>query len=245
MGVDEQRGRLGLASGVAGALRRTVPVVLQALVYYRPDPGRVAMPDIACDILWVGETLLVSGPQRRGAPSSYVGQEVVLAKIAPSIARAVLGVPLSELTDTRIPLSDVNASVAGAIHAHLERQSLRVLVGKPCVPGDERFDTAAAALRRGRRVRDAALAVALSERQLERLFLEHAGLAPAVYRRICRLHRAVRAAKAGAPLAAAAVLAGFADQPHLSREVRSLTGSSPHELLPHVGSVQDVVWGGF
>jgi AraC-like DNA-binding protein len=64
-----------------------------------------------------------------------------------------------------------------------------------------------------------------------------------MFTRIVRFRRAVVAARGGAALAAAAAEAGYADQSHFTREVRSLTGRSPLALLPDtadVASVQDI-----
>jgi AraC-like DNA-binding protein len=83
----------------------------------------------------------------------------------------------------------------------------------------------------------------LSERQLERLLDEHAGLSPKTFARIVRFRRAVVAARGGMPLASAAAASGYADQSHFTRDVRDLTGHAPRALLPNVGSVQDIVAG--
>jgi AraC-like DNA-binding protein len=46
-----------------------------------------------------------------------------------------------------------------------------------------------------------------------------------------RLQRFIRAADGGAALAAAGAGAGYADQAHLTREVRRFTGLTPAQLL--------------
>ncbi|MYW91622.1 AraC family transcriptional regulator [Amycolatopsis rubida] len=66
-----------------------------------------------------------------------------------------------------------------------------------------------------------------SERQARRRFTLAVGYGPATYRRILRLHRAIALAPAAATLADLAVAAGYADQPHLIRECRALTGLTP------------------
>jgi len=47
---------------------------------------------------------------------------------------------------------------------------------------------------------------------------------------VLRLQRVLPLLDAGIPLADVAHRAGYADQPHLSREVRALTGRSPAAL---------------
>ncbi|WP_409464048.1 helix-turn-helix domain-containing protein [Amycolatopsis sp. GA6-003] len=66
-----------------------------------------------------------------------------------------------------------------------------------------------------------------SERQARRLFTLAVGYGPATYRRILRLQRAIALAPTTATLAELAVAAGYADQPHLTRECRALTGLTP------------------
>jgi AraC-like DNA-binding protein len=81
----------------------------------------------------------------------------------------------------------------------------------------------------------------LCERTLERLFREQVGVRPKLYARIARMEWARSLAEGhGASQAALATLAGYADEPHLLREFRALTGVSPSALLAEdrVGFVQ-------
>jgi transcriptional regulator GlxA family with amidase domain len=73
--------------------------------------------------------------------------------------------------------------------------------------------------------------VGLSERQLHRRCLELFGYGPRRLSRIVRLGRTLDAARAGVPLAQVAAAGGYVDQPHLAREVRALTGSTPAKLV--------------
>ncbi|MFC7740774.1 helix-turn-helix domain-containing protein [Nocardiopsis composta] len=79
----------------------------------------------------------------------------------------------------------------------------------------------------------AARAAGLSERQLRRLLLDHTGLGPRALQRVARLQRFLRAADTGPdrPLADLALIAGYADQPHLTREVRRMSGLTPAALF--------------
>lgn len=70
-----------------------------------------------------------------------------------------------------------------------------------------------------------------STRQLHRRCLPLFGYGPQHLTRVLRLGRALAAAHEGMPLAHVAALSGFADQAHLSRDVRELTGATPTELL--------------
>ena len=68
-------------------------------------------------------------------------------------------------------------------------------------------------------------------RQLHRRSLAAFGYGPKTLARILRLRRALDLARTGLPYAETAVRAGYADQPHLAREVKELSGRTLGELL--------------
>ncbi len=78
----------------------------------------------------------------------------------------------------------------------------------------------------------AALADALgcTPRSVHRRCLAAFGYGPAVVRRVLRFRLAAALLHAGLAPAEVAARAGYADQPHLSREVRTLAGASPCQL---------------
>jgi len=76
----------------------------------------------------------------------------------------------------------------------------------------------------------------LSVRQLHRRCTAAFGYGPTVLGRILRVQRALRSLAPGARLAEVAALAGFADQAHLSREVKAIAGATPSELARPIGS---------
>ena len=88
-------------------------------------------------------------------------------------------------------------------------------------------------------VADLARVVGLSARQLQRIFLQEVGMGPRVFARVRRLQRltGLMQAWAAAPSALSrdltgwALEAGYADQPHMGRDVRALTGLTPLGLL--------------
>ena len=71
----------------------------------------------------------------------------------------------------------------------------------------------------------------MTSRQLQRVLRAEVGLAPKTYQRVARLQRFLRGADAGRALAAAGADAGYADQAHLTRDVRRLTGLTPARLV--------------
>lgn len=88
----------------------------------------------------------------------------------------------------------------------------------------------------------------VSRRQLERDFGAWLGASPRHLARIARLQGVARDLESGASLAQTAANQGFADQPHMNRVVRQLTGLTPRELAntpaSRIGTVFRRVTGG-
>jgi AraC-like DNA-binding protein len=83
-------------------------------------------------------------------------------------------------------------------------------------------------------VADAAARTHLSERELQRRFVRDVGYAPKTLQRVLRFQRFMgQLHLPRVELAGAAAIAGYADQSHLSREARRLTGLSPRQLLDY------------
>jgi AraC-like DNA-binding protein len=81
---------------------------------------------------------------------------------------------------------------------------------------------------------------ARGERELQRAARRWLGITPKAYLRIERVRAARTAIRQGLPLASVAADFGYADQAHLTREVRDLLGRTPRQLRP-VGILQDSV----
>lgn len=88
-----------------------------------------------------------------------------------------------------------------------------------------------AALDAGRPVAATADELGIGARRLHRRSLAAFGYGPKTLARVLRLQRALALARGGTPLAETAVRAGYADQAHLTRDVRELAGVPPVELL--------------
>ncbi|MER7124688.1 helix-turn-helix domain-containing protein, partial [Streptomyces goshikiensis] len=84
-----------------------------------------------------------------------------------------------------------------------------------------------ARLRAGEGVAATAAAVGLGERRLHRLSLDAFGYGPRLLGRVLRLQRALALSRRGLAQAEVAYAAGYADQAHLTREVRALAGVTP------------------
>ncbi|MFJ8189596.1 helix-turn-helix domain-containing protein [Streptomyces sp. NPDC096094] len=225
------------------ASRLTGAVVWNSTPTAPGDPGRV-LPDGCMDLLWYDGRLLVAGPDTRahvteGAPGPWAG-----VRFYPGTAPALLGVPAHELRDRRVELADlwpaarvrrlttrVNAAPDPA--SGLEEAALsRAAEAEPADPMLRRIVTA---LDAGRPVADTADELGIGARRLHRRSLAAFGYGPKTLARVLRLQRALALARAGTPLAETAVRSGYADQAHLTRDVRQLAGVSPGELLGRRG----------
>nr|WP_222723132.1 helix-turn-helix domain-containing protein [Actinomadura alba] len=192
------------------------------------------LPDGCIDLIWAGGELLVAGPDTAahlatGAPDSgYTG-----LRFAPGTGSTVIGVPAYELRDSRVPLADLwSAAHVRALADRLAAAEAPGIVMEEMAidrlhrtdPVDPAVHGIVARLRAGAPVAAIAAETGLSERQLHRRCLGVFGYGPKTLTRILRMNRAVDLARTGTPFATVAVTSGYADQAHLAREVKSLTG---------------------
>lgn len=208
--------------------------------------GRV-LPDGCMDLLvWQG-TLTVAGPDSRAYLTTDAGGAPVTGlRLPPGTGPRVFGVPARELRDRRVPLDALwPAAEVRRLHGRLAAgadpgrlleavAAGRLAAGRgPDAEPRRRalVDAVVAAARRGESVGRTAWQAGLSERQLHRRCLDAFGYGAKTLARILRMHRALDLARAGLPLAGTALRAGYADQAHLSREIRALAGVPVTALL--------------
>ncbi|MFI6742422.1 DUF6597 domain-containing transcriptional factor [Nonomuraea sp. NPDC050451] len=242
------------------------------------DATQLVVPDACVDLIWGPEGLFVAGPDTGPMPAPMTsGDTFVGIRFRPGAVGGFFGVPLQELRDQRVRLSDLPAlddhrdrlSDPPSPRGHRDRlsdlPSLRDhrvrLSGLPSlgvadavpsgrldamlaavrdrlahgVPADPAGAAIAGALRKGRTVGEVAWDLGFSERQLHRRSLGTFGYAPKILQRIVRFQRALTLARAGVPLAEVAVTAGYADQAHLSHDVKRLSGVSMRHLVSSSG----------
>lgn len=217
-----------------------------------PDGEGRVLPDGCMDLLlWDGE-LVVAGPDTRAhlfARGTVAG--ITGLRLPPGTGPLVLGVPAHAFRDRRVPLAAVwperavralEERVAGAADAgrELEAVALDAVAAGPRAgdgphphPADVPGRRLAELLASGRGVAEVAGAVGLSERQLRRRSLDAFGYGPKTLARVLRMQRALRLAADGMPPARVAVVAGYADQAHLSREIKALAGVPLRRLVPY------------
>ncbi|MEU8438428.1 helix-turn-helix domain-containing protein [Streptomyces sp. NPDC029216] len=211
-------------------------VVPGAVVWRARGPGGAVLPDGCMDLLWIDGRLLVAGPDTGPHPAGEVpGRTFTGLRLAPGTAPALLGVPAHELRDRRVELADlwpareVRALTGRTAGYEDPRAGLEALararldaVGPP----DPLLAEVTARLRAGQPVSAVAAAVGLGERRLRRRSLDAFGYGPRTLGRVLRLQRALALTRRGLPQAEVAYAAGYADQPHLAREVRALAGTT-------------------
>jgi AraC-like DNA-binding protein len=194
-------------------------------------------PDGCMDLVWTGAQLLVAGPDTAPHPSRREPGVVATGlRFAPGQLPAILGVPAAALRNRRVPLAELHAALARDAIAHIEHGDgpadvlVSLTMRLPGSPADPSLRAVVAHLGRGASAAETADALGWTTRSLHRRSLAAFGYGPAVLRRVLRFRRALELLQAGSPTADAAFDAGYADQPHLSREVRALAGLAPTQL---------------
>jgi AraC-like DNA-binding protein len=162
-------------------------------------------------------------------------------------ARLLLGVPLGELTNRAIALDDIfgrqGRELTSALHDApswddrfdlLDRAlTQRLATARPLSP--EMVWTWNQMLLTAGQIPIGSISAHLgwSRRRLVERFKEDVGLAPKVFARVLRFHRAVETLKARTArrLSDVAVDCGYYDQAHFDRDFRAFAGVTPTELV--------------
>ncbi|MFI9597332.1 DUF6597 domain-containing transcriptional factor [Nonomuraea sp. NPDC052265] len=207
------------------------------------DTTQLVVPDACVDLIWGPGGLFVAGPDTGPMPTPVAaGDTFVGIRFRPGAVGAVFGVPIHELLDRRVPLTDLLTLTLPTARtgppdmaARLAAMRAAVLTRLREAPDtDPAAPVIARALRLGRSVRDVAWTLGLSERQLRRRSVAAFGYSPKTLQRIARFQRALTLARAGVPPAEVAARAGYADQAHLSHDVRRLSGVPLGRLVSSV-----------
>lgn len=194
------------------------------------------LPDGCMDLIWDGSDLKVAGPDTRAHVFHHDGgAELTGLRLPPGHGPLVVGVPADELVDGRVPLDALwgaarvrritdALSTSAAVSEVLED----IVLEERSVTDPETLliEHIVALASAGHTVSAIADEVGLSTRQLQRKSLAAFGYGPKMLARILRLQRALRLSHEGAAKVDAAARAGYADQPHMSREVKEFAGVS-------------------
>lgn len=227
----------------------------------RPTGRHRLVPDGCLDLLcllpseeWAGEPdevrIVLCGPERTAWTFALpTGVVAVGVRFRPGWASLAFDLDVSTLLDRRVPVDEVVGAVAGAnMRADLaqpgtldERAGRLEEAVAPFVaavaPAERAFvDHVTERLVRSPRVRQQQLAAELSmtPRHLHRRLVRTFGYGAATLGRFLRFQRllAVReSADAITSIARLAVAAGYADQAHLARDCRAITGLTVRQFL--------------
>jgi AraC-like DNA-binding protein len=183
------------------------------------------------------------GPGLYESPPRQTGIQL---DITPLGAYTLLGVPMRELTNAAVDLSDLFGPRADAFVARLaerpdwatrfdllDRMLLdRLAIGRMPAPEVAEAWRLLSGSDGQIAVADIADEVGWSRRHLVDRFREQVGLSPKVTARVLRFHRAMDLMTRGLPSwVDIALTCGYYDQAHMNREVRALSGLTPTELL--------------
>ncbi|XVV05112.1 helix-turn-helix domain-containing protein [Actinosynnema sp. CA-248983] len=214
-------------AGLACAWRRSSPV---------PTTGRV-VPDGCTDLMWSSSgELFVAGPDTMGHPTHMGPGTLYGVRFTPGVGPSVLGVPAHALRDLRVPLSELwgqSSALEDALHTADDPCTVlaqAALARLRTTPPDPLAQVVARSVPTST-VASLAADLGLSTRHLHRRSLDAFGYGPKVLHRVLRFDRAVKLAWGGVPFADIAYRTGYADQAHLSREVKELAGVPLRQLI--------------
>jgi AraC-like DNA-binding protein len=218
-----------------------------------PPHSTLVVPDGCVDLLSIRGTLRIAGPDREAQVEAIApGTTVVGLRFQPGGAAAWLRVAVSEIIGARVPLEAFWGAEARSLARRIDeggtpdeiaRRLETALVEKLSVvtaPSDT-WRSIVRLIRASRPqgvhlVRHLTDELGLSERTLLRRCRETFGYGPKTLDRILRFQRFLQLASTPdhAGMADLAIAAGYADQPHLIRETRELSGLTPAAVLAQI-----------
>lgn len=212
----------------------------------------LVLPDGCIDIVWVHDRPpFIAGPATRPEIATLPERSLIFgARLRPGLAPSLLGVPADELLNLDVPLSQVSPHLANGLHEAVTEE--RSIAGR--LQAIERLLTAGlpqakpadvlvlAAIRWLANHPDGSVdqlsrSLGISSRQLHRRFCTAVGYGPKTLQGILRFQRLLTLAHTQPrSLLDLALEAGYADQPHMTREVTRLAGRTPSALLARAES---------
>ena len=206
--------------------------------------GTRVVPDGCVDLLWMRGRLEIAGPDsvHRRVPLEP-GEVIAGVRLRPGASRLLLGeTPATEVLDTQLGLDHLWGGSADALADRVAERSDPWQVADDLAGAlGARIDrygpdpvavAVADALDRPRPPAIARMAweLGFSERQLRRRVIAAAGYGPKTLEQILRFRRTLAIAGPDADWSRIAAEQGYADQPHLVRQVRRWSGATPREL---------------
>ncbi|MFV8162193.1 DUF6597 domain-containing transcriptional factor [Mycobacterium sp. 134] len=188
------------------------------------EPGRI-LPDGCMDLIQMDDRIVVAGPDTTAFIAAGGRDPVQGLRFRPGALPRLLGVPACELRDTRVDLSELRPIERGGSLEELAETLASEQPRTETAPWPlQALRDITRRLAAGESVTTTARQAGWSNRTMQRQCAAVYGYGPATLRRILRFRRAVGLIDTGLSATAVAARAGYADQPHLHREVRALAG---------------------
>ena len=191
-----------------------------------PPAAVRVLPDGCMDLISMDGRIVVAGPDTAASVTARDADPYVGLRFRPGILPRLLGIPAGELRNRRVRFSDLRRMPPRArslteLTTQLAAEAPRGETAPWTLPQLTHVTDSLAA---GSTVADLAHALGWSPRTVQRHSTAVYGYGAATLRRVLRFRHARRLLDAGLPLSDVAARAGYADQPHLHREVRALAG---------------------
>ena len=229
--------------------RHLVCLWTQKILGSRDEFAQRVLPDGCVDIVLINdETPMVIGPWTEPFVARLAaGTMIIGARCRPGHARSLLGLPASALLNQSVTLRAVCGGVASTAFERIAEERTiaarksameRALLSR-LSRSDPVDEVTRAAVRwlsdhpHGR-IQQLSQWIGVSSRQLQRRFTSTVGYGPKMFQSVLRFQRLLNlAGSTSAPrsLAQSSADAGYADQAHMTREVRRFSGTPPTVLL--------------
>jgi AraC-like DNA-binding protein len=184
------------------------------------------------DLIAIDGRVVVAGPDTTAVVAAPAVGPLVGLRFRPGVLPRLLGVPAGQLAGQRVPLDELRdvtrhprdlTALTVALAAEQARRETAPWPLTTLHHVTRRFDA-------GAPVAGVAEEIGWSARTMQRQCEAVYGYGPAMLRRVLRFRRAVAMLRAGHPAADTAAASGYADQPHLHREVRTFAGITVGEV---------------
>lgn len=215
---------------VVGYLEAPPPHRLRDLIeceWRRTGPTQPArtLPDGCMDLIRMEGRIVVAGPDSSPYLTAATQEPLDGIRFRPGVLPRLLGVPAAELCNRRNELRDLRPDATGDTVLEAATGLLAGAPSRETAPWPlAQLHEVTARLAGGAAVDAVAREWGWSARTLQRQCAAVYGYGPATLRRILRFRAALGMMRAGTAVADAAARAGYADQPHLYRDVREFAG---------------------
>lgn len=213
------------------------------------DTRALILPDGFVHLRWLDARLSIRGPHRSARMENLrQGALAIGFKFRPGAASRWLNGPVSTFAEMRIPLEEIwgthvrtiaewageaktEAGIVNRVEIGLERFARDL----PSPDGEAQHMLSLLDSKAEGEIHIAS-SLGVSVRTFRRRCGELFGYSPKTLERILRFQRFLRLLRGsmGTDLVDCALQAGYADQPHLSREARRICGLSPRMIVDHI-----------